>query len=422
MNVFPFCIAAWAACVVVVHAAPTAAAPGADSVLTLEDARARTLARHPALASARAIVEAARRRGADAGRRPNPFLSGEVENFGNSANRLETTVQLGQTFELGGDRRARSAVAQATLQLVEAELTVDQRTVIGTTAERFVDAWGFQERLSALRAAERLAEEAIQAAQARHTAGAAPITERVRAEAQLALRRVERERAEAELALARGLLAAQWGDPEAYFTRLDLEAATGDSARADEWLAAVDSHPQRLRAAAEVSLFEARLREARAARVPDLDLQFGMRRLSETGTSGFVAGVAFPLPLWNAQRGGVAAAEAEIAAARFRQESSRLTLRNELQSAIGRIGIGRGMEQAVRTRIMPAALEALRQVRSGYRAGRLSYTDLIDAQRAVRDADLALTEANIDLWRARLALERLVGAPIPVQLPEEVSR
>ena len=394
-----------------------------DSVLTLAEARARTLQRHPALASARALVDAARERRSDAGRRPNPVLSGEVENFGNSAeeNRLETTVQLGQTFELGGDRKARSLVADASLQVAEADLTAEERTVLATTAERFLDAWSLQERLGALRAAERLSAEAIEAAQERHRAGAAPVTERVRAESQLALRRVEREKAENELVLARHLLAAQWGDAAPSFTKLSPgEPPTGSIAES-EWTAAVESSPQRLRAAAEVTLQEARIREARAARVPDLDLQFGVRHLGETGSSGFVAGVALPLPLWGTPRGGVGAAEAEAAAARLREQGTRTVLRSELEAAASRLAIASSAEEAYRTRIRPSAEEALRQVRVAYRAGRLSYTDFLEAQRVVREAELAQIDANSDLWRARVALDRLVGTPIPGS-PREESR
>jgi cobalt-zinc-cadmium efflux system outer membrane protein len=394
-----------------------------DSTVTLADARALTVQRHPALASARALVEAARKRRTDAGRRPNPVLSGEVENFGNSSeeNRLETTVQLGQTLELGGDRKARSLVAEASLQLAEADLSTEERTVLATTAERFLDAWGLQERLGALRAAEQLSAEAIQAAQERHRAGAAPVTERVRAEAQFAVRRVEREKAENELVLARHLLAAQWGDPVPSFTKLSPgERPVGTTAEA-EWVAVVDSHPQRLRAAAEVILQEARVREARASRVPDLDVQFGVRHLAETGSSGFVAGVAFPLPLWNGQRGGVAAAEAEASAARLREQGTRIVLRSELEAAVSRVAIASSAEEAYRTRIRPSAEEALRQVRSAYRAGRLTYTDFIEAQRVVREAELALIDANVDLWRARVALDRLVGTSVPGS-PREESR
>ncbi len=434
MISFRLCAAALAASVML-NVVPGVMAPvqaqGSDSsavdpdpVLTLAEARARTLASHPALASARSLVDAARARRLDAGRRPNPVLSAEVENLGHSgeANRLETTIQVGQTFELGGDRGARSLVAEASLRLAEADLSADQRAVLALTGERFLDAWGFQQRLGALRAAESLAAEAIQAAQERHRAGAAPVTERVRAEAQHALRRVERQRAETELDLARRLLAAQWGDREPSFTTLALVDSTDDGSAPGQWLAAIESHPDRLRAAAEVTLREARLREARANRVPDVDLQFGVRHLAETGSSGLVAGVAFPLPLWNPQRGGVAAAEAEISAARSRERVSLLILRSELESATGRVSLARSTHEAVRTRIQPLAAEALRQVRAGYRAGRLSYTDLIEAQRAVREADLALTEANIDLWRARIALDRLIGDLVPVHVPEEESR
>jgi len=372
-----------------------------DPVLTLEDAKARALARHPALAAAVARVDAAQARRKDAGRLANPVLTAEVENFGATSERLESTLRLGQTFELGGDRAGRAGVADAQLALVEAERVLEARAVLAETADRFLDAWALEQRLAAFKDAETLAAEGVKAADARHRAGAALATERLRAEAQRALRTLERARAEQDLAIARRRLAAQWGDSAATFGTLSpgeepdtTVTATFDAARA--------------RAQAEVALEDARVREARAARVPDLSLEFGVRRLAETSSTGFLAGVALPLPLWNGQGAAVEAAEADRAAASARSRTSALSFASERDAALARMATARGTRAALRD-MRPAADEALRQVRAAYRAGRLGYPDLVEAQRSVREADLAEVEATIELWRARVALDRLTG-------------
>ena len=385
----------------IAYASACAAQP--DSVLTLAEAQERALAGHPALAATRAQLDAARARREDAGRLRNPVLTAEVENFGATSARGEATLRLGQTLELGGDRGARADLASAQVALIEADGGGERRAVLAQTAARFLDAWAAQERLLALREAERLATEAVRAADARHRAGAALVTERVRAEGQKAMRTLERAKAEAELALARRLLAAQWGDSVASFGRLDPGAEPAAPA-AD----ALARHPQRARAAAELAVQEARLREAHAARVPDLDLEFGVRRLSETQSTGFLAGVALPLPLWNAQGSGVAAAEAEIAAVRARAGSAERSLLAEFESARAQVEAAAAAREEL-VRIQAISQDALRQVGVAYRAGRLGYTDLVDAQRALREADLAITEATVELWRARIALQRLAG-------------
>jgi len=293
-------------------------------------------------------------------------------------------------------------VADAQIALVEADRLLEARTVTTETADRFIDAWAIEQRLSVLRDAEALTAEGVRAADARHRAGAALATERLRAEAQLALRTLERSRAESDLALARRRLAAQWSDSAAEFGPLDM----GDEP--DTVAVFGSDDPRRAKARAEIALEDARVREAEATRVPDLDIEFGVRRLAEIGSTGFLAGVALPLPLWNGQGAAVAAAEAERAAADARGRSTELSYATERDAAIARMTTARAMRAGLR-RMRPAADEALRQVRDAYRAGRLGYPDLVEAQRSVREADLAETEATIELWRARIALDRLTG-------------
>ena len=115
--------------IVSLQATATAAPILPDSIpdisvpLTLERALTLTSRYGLTLQATGLRAQAARARVADAGRRPNPTLSGTEENFGGQfgGSRREATLAISQVFEIGGDRRARAGTAEAESRLASAE-------------------------------------------------------------------------------------------------------------------------------------------------------------------------------------------------------------------------------------------------------------------------------------------------------------
>jgi outer membrane protein TolC len=60
-------------------------------------------------------------------------------------------------------------------------------------------------------------------------------------------------------------------------------------------------------------------------------------------------------------------------------------------------------------------------VAAGYRSGRFSSLELLEGQRSLLEAELQLIDATAEVWRARAALERLLGRSIE-SLGEEGQR
>ena len=388
-------------------------------ILTLESALDLTLHFSPRLEQSAWRVRAAAGRALDAGRRPNPILGATAENWGGSlgSERIESTVEIGQKLEMGGDRRARAAVARAEVLLSSAEFGVESRGLIGEVVTHFLDAWLAQQRRWSQREAVRLASEAVQAAGERIRAGAASTVERLRAQSVLVLREAELRRAEGEWQVARRTLALDWGMAQAPFDSLLLMGSDLSApGSVDSLVSELQRHPERLRIDAETQVAEARLREARAARTPDLEARLGVRHLNEVNGTGLVAGIALPLPLWNTQRGALGAAEAERSATRGRAQAISRRLESELRSDYDRLLSAIDVYAEVRDRALPAADEALIELRAGYRAGRLNYLDLAEGQRTALETRLLALESEREIWSARLALERLVHvtpAPVP---------
>jgi cobalt-zinc-cadmium efflux system outer membrane protein len=393
--------------------AARAATTSADSIpmvsgpLTFDHALTLSGQYHLTLRAANLRATAAEARIRDAGRRPNPTLAATEENFGGAigSEHLESTIELAQTLELGGDRGARKAVATGEYRLAAADAGVLRREALVLTAERFIRAWSLQVRLARLREGEELTMQAIQAATQRHQAGASPLLERTRIESQALSQAVDRKRTESELAMARRELAISWGDGRASFDSLVADPTPSRSELSYEAI----HHPELERAHASEALAEARVKAAQAARIPDITLSGGVRYLQEAHGQGFLAAVELPLPIWGNGGGNLSAAKREYEATVAEKRATAQRIDVEIANAVEGLRSASAAYDTLRLRVRPAQRQILGELLRMYRSGRLSYLDLIAEQRGLLNTDIALVDAQADVWRSRVLLELLVG-------------
>jgi cobalt-zinc-cadmium efflux system outer membrane protein len=393
-------------------AAPTLPdnAPVTTGPLTLE--RALDLASRYGLTvhAAGARAQAARARVEDAGRRPNPTLNATEENFGGQlgTTRREGTLAMSQVLELGGDRRAREGIAEAESKLASAEVGTVGREGLAQTAERFISAWSLQARLARLREGEALTEQAIRAATDRFRAGGSPRLEILRAQSRARTQAVERQRTESELTVARRELALSWGAMTATFDSLVAPEPVMPRDTVG-WQLRVPEHPALARAAAAEGLASARIQAASAARKPDLTVSGGVRRLEEVPGTGFVLGVEVPLPLWNRGNGSITAAHRELEAAAAERQATEQGLQVAFAAASERFMTAAAIFDTLRLHARPEHEAIVDELLRGYRSGRSSYLDLVAEQSNLLETELALIDAQADLWRAQLRLESMAG-------------
>ena len=343
-----------------------------------------------------------------AGAIPHPTLEVTVENFGLDVGdeRRESTLSASQQV-IG--HAASGRVARAEAEAATAEWTAQQREIAAETAEAFLNAWWLERRLEYLARAEHVAEATVAGARERTRIGAAPPVDGRRAEAVLAERMIDRRAVRAELDAARRALALEWGGTRAEFDSLVLPPpSVPELPPPDALMAYLRQNPERLQAAAETAVEIARVREARSL-TPELTLSFGARRLEEVRGYGWVAGASAPLPIFSRRASNIRAAEAERYAATARERAVERRLVRELASAYDSLIAARDKEEIVRTRLLPAAREALGELQHGYRAGRFTYLDQLEGQRAALDAEATEVQLLRDIWSARFTLERLLG-------------
>ncbi len=169
----------------------------------------------------------------------------------------------------------------------------------------------------------------------------------------------------------------------------------------------VQRHPRLRAALAEAERQRALTDEARQSRAPGLAVSLFHAGELDKSTNGVAVGVT--VPLWNANRGGVARALATQSLASADAERLRVDLLAEFESRFSAFEVAAGQVRTLDHDILPAAAAGLKLARFSYEEGESSLLDLLDAQRTYREAQKELMESRLALTLAVSELQRLLG-------------
>ena len=394
-------------------AAPTPP-PRLTFTLTLAQAIALAFEYNPGLAAAQQEVAAAAGQRVQAAARPNPELSYLSE--GVQRERRTTTVEVRQTIELGGKRRARLAVAEREGDIASAEQATFRNDLRADVVSAFFDVLVGQERKELAEATQRLSQRAGDATARRVLAGRISPVDETRARVAEAGSRIELSQAANELALAKRRLAATWAnavpvpdqliapDPAPRSADHSQEFSPGYSR---EQLAA---SPQLARAQLEVARQQAQIALELSKRTPDLTVTLGTKRDEQLGLRQTVFGVAVPLPLFDRNRGNVESAMRRADKAKEQLKVVRNTLSTQLDEALLRRAGALAELVIIQGEILPGAQSAFDAASKGAELGKFSFLDVIEAQRTLFQAKNQYIRALAQSYRASADIERLTGA------------
>jgi cobalt-zinc-cadmium efflux system outer membrane protein len=224
-----------------------------------------------------------------------------------------------------------------------------------------------------------------------------------RAQARLAEAEIEAESARHAAIAARNRLASYWNGSGDFTVELgsfdQLGAFDVDAAAA----------PDLQLAEAQEGRADAQLRLERARRVPNVDLQAGVREFNETDESALVVGIAVPIQVWDRNADNVARARAERERARHQRVAFDRAIARQRSALISQLETARIEVEGLDARVIPSSEEALRFARDGYARGAFSYIDVLEAQRALSEARLRRIASLRSYHRALASLERLSG-------------
>ena len=164
----------------------------------------------------------------------------------------------------------------------------------------------------------------------------------------------------------------------------------------------------RLRAArAEAARREALSSVARRGRIPDLGVSVFRQRELDKEANGFSVGIK--LPLWNANRGEIARAEAEQRVAAAAAARERIDVVTELEARLADLLVAADQTVLLEREVLPQAARSLELARLLYEEGETSLLDLLDAQRTYRDAQRERLESHLAQALAVADVQRLAG-------------
>lgn len=383
--------------------------------LRLEEAVTRALASNPSLTAETAQLRAIEAR-ADREGLPTPYvLGGELENLAGNGTlsgtkSAETTFRISRVLELGGKRTARQALGAAEVGQQRNLAATARIDIASRTATRFIEVVADQERLKYAQERVKQSERTRREVAAWVAAARNPESDLRAAEIAVAEAELGREHAEHELESARTRLAATWGALTPDFDRAAGRLQELPTVEPFETLASrLPMTPEQRASRLEAETILARRRIAEASAKPDVNVSLGVRRLEAFGDQGLVMSVS--VPLGNRRRSGysVAEADAQLAAVESRREADRFERHQALFEKYQELGHARNEVEALRTRMLPKAEQAVAFNRRGFEAGRFSFLILAQSQKTLFDLRERSVEAATRYHSLLVEVERLTA-------------
>ncbi len=417
----------WLARTLLLAAAVSSPVRGAESAapapppLPFEDVLRAAAERAPLAAAAAARRDASDASATKARRLPNPEATVRVENWRSGTDAhpfdaqsdLDVVAELSQPLPVFGTWSSRRDEAAALSRAARATSRGDVEAVVLEAARLYLGAVRGRDLVGALAESRDVLGTMIATVEKR-------VAEGWSAEGDLLKLRAEHARSEALLARA----TLELGDAAARLAALLGEEAPVDPGRLS--MPAVPPLPDgeaealgREAAAMRPAVVEARerleaaratLRLEKALRASEPSLTAGYKRTGGLDTA--LAGITFPLPLFDTNASGVARGEAEVRAAEAVLRSV------ELETAAGTAGLVRAARtlsaraEAATSDLLGSALGARGAARASFREGVSEVLPLVDAERVTAEAVRETLDLAVDARLATLAARFALGQEV----------
>lgn len=362
-----------------------------------------SLDQNPRLAQVAWAVETARGVALQAGLYPNPHVNITGAELGDRTGPGGIWSSYGSqeivvANKLGLSRAAAlKGVDQATLNVI-----AERYRVFTQVREAFFAAITLQRRAEILNDLVKLAEKTVENANDLLKAKEVAALDVVQLEVDLERYRADLDATLRALPGAYRTLAASVGVESLPIERLigSLDTPLPDYQLDQVRMYVLGIHPD-IRSA-QIGIDRARLvlRRAQVQPIPNPTLQMGQTYQGQNKSSDWDVGMSLPIPIWNRNQGNVAAAEAEVNSAINNVTTVENRLVNQLATAFSLYAAARKRAERYRTAILPRAEQTYVLSQQAYQGGEFAYLRVLQAQRAVAEANLELVRSLGEMWQA----------------------
>ncbi|MCB1124598.1 MAG: TolC family protein, partial [Verrucomicrobiae bacterium] len=357
--------------------------------VSLETAFELALSRHPQARLLDAQREVGEGRIQQAGLKPNPAFSAELENIlGTGAmegfDSTELTVGVSQVIERQEKRNKRAALVERRQDLLQWDYQEAVADLYYAVKQAFARALVAQENLVLQEELLDLARASESEVQRRAEAANASAIELSQAKLATTQQQFELNQAELRLAEARTSLASLWNAPHETDFRVSGELQLDlNLPEYSELAGSLPAAPSvaRYQAESEAQRAAVELQEAEAE--SDFELFGGARYTREGDDAAFVMGVNIPWRIHNRNEGNIRAARAGLRVVESQRElalwKATSALANAYRNLTNSLHEWRNLDQEM----LPAAEMALQETQHGYEQGIITLINVLEARRTL---------------------------------------
>lgn len=385
--------------------------------MNLERAITLALTNNPDLLESELRIRAFEARASQEGKRPNPELEIELDNFAGSGplsgfKGLETTIGVGQTIELGNKRGLRVDIADSETEIAALSFQILRLDLVTEVRKHFTEVLGAQQKLELNQKLLDLAGRFNSTIDTLVKAGRYSPAEKARAQVEYSTVQLSIFENRRNLKSARLKLASTWGG-DGSFSQVEgsLIGASLDS-KAFMNATQINENARVRLSELEVISQRSEARLAEAMRIPDPTIGAGFRRFSETSDRSFITSLSIPLPVLNRNQGSIQEAHINVQRSEQSLNSTRTALLRGINLELETIHSLEEILKTLEETIIPEASKAYEIINRNYRLGQYSTLDVLDAQRKLFEAEINFLDMHLEYNISIIELEGLLGSSI----------
>ena len=255
-------------------------------------------------------------------------------------------------------------------------------------------------------------KKALDIIEQRQRAGAVAAADAAKMRLRLAQTTMRQQQSLAQIKRNQAQLASLWLQSPSFSRAegnlLKLPAAVDISAL----LSTVDKSPAYQQKMMLEKLAQADVRQQQALSRSDVTIGMGIRHLEYSSDQALVFDVSMPLSMGNPNRGNLQAAYSRQNWSETDLELTRQRVSLQLHNLGRHLQTLRQQTQRLKTDLLPKAEILLREVEQGYRQGRYSVLQWVDAQSELFQLRRQQILLHHSIFIQRLELERISGQPL----------
>ncbi len=385
------------------------------AAMALTDFETLADANNPTLKQANAFVHRSQEQARQAGLYPNPSIGYQGEQIrGGSYGGGEQGGFVQQTVVLGGKLGLRRNIYDQ--QKRSDQIGVEEQTyrVHGDVQQAFYDALTAQAMVQLRQRLLGVANDAMETVHQLANVGQADAPDILQTEVETEQAKVDYVTAQRQYLQAFRTLSALAGKGNLPVSPLQGELEKAPDLNAEQIMdSIVADSPTVKRAQQEVTVAQARLKDAKRESVPDLQLrageQYNGEHVSENPTKAAgaqsFASAGVNIPLWNRNQGNVEAAKAEIERANQDVLRERLSLQQQAAPLAQSYASAKFEADRYKSQLIPRAARAYELYLNKYQNMAQAYPQVLVSQRTLFQLQISYLTALHDVWRSAIALQ-----------------